>query len=289
VKEEAVPIRLAHRLGFVTLQVHDLDAAVGLFANQVQLQLNERGDNVAYLGSAGAHHWVILRSDPGADEGLTGIAFELDPAVSLDQADGHLREAGVPFERRDSVVSDRVRHRLCLQDPDGFDVTLFRGMLKVPGPSAPRWAHLERVLHTAISVSDMSKSLHFYIDVVGLRESDWIEDTSVFLHATDRAHHSLVLQARPGKPRADHFCMQTETFDDLMRARAVVKSAGLTLRDDLLKHAPSGSVGFYFEGLPHGLGIEFCYGHATVHPGHVAGTFPRVLQAKDVWQPPAAG
>lgn len=284
-----MPIRLAHRLGYVTLQVCDLDSAIDLFVNQVQLQLNERRDNVAYLGSAGAHHWVILRSDPGAEEGLAGIAFELDPSVTVDQADEHLREAGVPFERTGSVTSDRVRHRLCLKDPDGFDIALYRGMLKVPGPSAPRWVNLERVLHAAISVSDMSKSLYFYTDVVGLRESDWIEDTSVFLHATDRAHHSLVLQARPGKPKVDHFCMQTQTFDDLMRARAVVKSAGLTLRDDLLKHAPSGSVGFYFEGLPPGLGIEFCHGHAMVEPDHVAGTYPRVLRAKDVWQPPAAG
>jgi 2,3-dihydroxy-p-cumate/2,3-dihydroxybenzoate 3,4-dioxygenase len=284
-----VPIRLAHRLGYVTLQVADLDSAVALFVEQVQLQLNERGDSVAYLGSAGAHHWVILRSDPGAEEGLTGMAFELDPSVTLDQAEEHLRESGVPFKRADSVVADRVRHCLHLNDPDGFDVVLFRGMLRAPGPSAPRWVNLERVLHTAISVGEMGKSLPFYRDVVGLRESDWIEDTSVFLHATDRAHHSLVLQARPGRPKVDHFCMQTQTFDDLMRARAVVKSAGLTLRDDLLKHAPSGSVGFYFEGLPPGLGIEFCYGHATVEPGHVAGTYARVLQAKDVWQPPAAG
>jgi catechol 2,3-dioxygenase-like lactoylglutathione lyase family enzyme len=289
VKEQAVPIRLAHRLGYVTLQVCDLDSAIDLFVNQVQLQLNERRDNVAYLGSAGAHHWVILRSDPGAEEGLAEIAFELDPSVSVDQADEHLREAGVPFERTGSVTSDRVRHRLCLKDPDGLDIALYRGMLRVPGPSAPRWVNLERVLHAAISVSDMSKSLYFYTDVVGLRESDWIEDTSVFLHATDRAHHSLVLQARPGKPKVDHFCMQTQTFDDLMRARAVVKSAGLTLRDDLLKHAPSGSVGFYFEGLPPGLGIEFCHGHAMVEPDHVAGAYPRVLRAKDVWQPPAAG
>lgn len=287
-REHAVPIRLARRLGYVTLQVHDLDAAIDMFVNQAQLQLNERADDAAYLGSAGAHHWVILRSDPGAEEGLTEIAFELDPAVTLEAASDHLREAGVPFERVGSVSSDRVRHRLCLADPDGFGVVLFRGMLRAPGPSAPRWVHLERVLHTAISVSDVTKSLHFYTEVVGLRESDWIEDTSVFLHATDRAHHSLVLQARPGKPRADHFCMQTQTFDDLMRARAVVKSAGLTLRDDLLKHAPSGSVGFYFEGLPPGLGIEFCHGHATVAPDHVAGTYARVLQAKDVWQPPTA-
>jgi catechol 2,3-dioxygenase-like lactoylglutathione lyase family enzyme len=288
-KEHAVPIRLAHRLGYVTLQVEDLDSAIDLFVNQVQLQLNERRDNVAYLGSAGAHHWVILRSDPGVDEGLTGIAFELDPSVTLDEADAHLRESGVPFERTDSVLSDRARHCVHLKDPDGFDITLFHGMLRAPGPSAPRWVNLERVLHAAISVSDISKSLHFYTDVVGLRESDWIEDTSVFLHATDRAHHSLVLQARPGKPKVDHFCMQTQTFDDLMRARAVVKSAGLTLRDDLLKHAPSGSVGFYFEGLPSGLGIEFCHGHATVGPDHVPGTYARVLQAKDVWQPPVAG
>ncbi|MFF3573885.1 VOC family protein [Nocardia jiangxiensis] len=280
-------IRLARRLGYVVLQVEDLDVAADMFTAQVQLQLNERRDDAVFLGSAGDHHWVVLRSDEGVATGLRTMGFELDPAVTFEEAEMFLAERGIPFERSDAVTENRVEQLLRLRDPDGFGIELFRGMIKIPGPGAPKWVKLERVLHTAVSVSDMSKSLDFYLNTLGLRESDWIENTSAFLHATDRAHHSLVLQDRPGQPKVDHLCFQTDTFDDVMRARAIVQAAGYELRDDLLKHAPSGSIGFYFEGLPKGLGIEFCHGHAIVEPDHVAGTFPRTLQAKDTWQPPA--
>lgn len=282
------PPRLARRLGYVVLQVDDLAVATEMFVKQVQLQVNEETDDAVYLGSGGEHHWVVLRSDDGAARGLRTIGFELDESVSREQAETVLNEAGIPFTSSESpVAQDRVGELLRLADPDGTTIELFRGMLAVPWPRAPKWVQLERILHTAIAVGDLTKSLHFYTAVLGLRESDWIEETSVFLHATDLYHHSLVLQARPGPPRVDHLCFQTETFDDVMRARAIVQRSGFELRDDLLKHAPSGSVGFYFHGLPEGLGIEFCHGHAVVEPGHKAGRFPRVLQAKDVWQPPA--
>jgi catechol-2,3-dioxygenase len=280
--------RLAHRLGYVVLQVDDIDVATEMFVSQVQLQVNEKTDEAVYLGSGHEHHWVVLRSDEGVPRGLRTMGFELDDAVSFEQAEAVLDEAGVPYERSTSPVArDRVGEMLRSTDPDGTTIELFRGMLAAPWPSAPKWVQLERILHTAVSVGDLKKSLHFYTAVLGLRESDWIEETSVFLHATDRYHHSLVLQARPGPPRVDHLCFQTETFDDVMRARAIVQRSGYELRDDLLKHAPSGSIGFYFHGVPEGLGIEFCHGHAIVEPGHKPGRFARVLQAKDVWQPPA--
>ncbi|BBG02573.1 MULTISPECIES: VOC family protein [Pseudonocardia] len=280
--------RLAHRLGYVVLQVDDLAIATEMFVRQVQLQVNQRTDDAVHLGSGGDHHWVVLRSDDGVPRGLRTIGFELDDEVTFARAETVLDEAGVAFEYSASpVADDRVDQLLRLADPDGTTIELFRGMLAAPWPRAPRWVQLERILHTAIAVGDLQKSLHFYTEVLGLRESDWIEETSVFLHATDRFHHSLVLQARPGPPRVDHLCFQTETFDDVMRARAIVQRSGHELRDDLLKHAPSSSIGFYFEGLPEGLGIEFCHGHARVEPGHRPGRFARVLQAKDVWQPPA--
>jgi catechol 2,3-dioxygenase-like lactoylglutathione lyase family enzyme len=280
--------RLAHRLGYVVLQVDDLAVATDMFVNQVQLQVNESTDDAVYLGSGTDHHWVVLRADEGEPRGLKTIGFELDEGVTFEQAEAVLDEAGVGFERSISpVAQDRVGKLLRLADPDGTTIEIFRGMLAAPWPRAPRWVQLERILHTAIAVGDLEKSLHFYTAVLGLRESDWIEETSVFLHTTDRYHHSLVLQSRPGPPRVDHLCFQTETFDDVMRARAIVKNSGYELRDDLLKHAPSGSIGFYFEGLPKGLAIEFCHGHAIVEPDHQASRFSRVAQAKDVWQPPA--
>ena len=53
-----------------------------------------------------------------------------------------------------------------------------------------------RLGHLVIKVRNLQKSVDFYRDVVGLRESDWIDDRMVFMRAgTD--HHDLALLQLP--------------------------------------------------------------------------------------------
>jgi catechol 2,3-dioxygenase-like lactoylglutathione lyase family enzyme len=280
---------LVSRLGYITLNVDDLAEAVALFEGPGQLQLNDRADDRAFLGGAGEHHWVELRQDPSRPAGLLKMAFELDPDANFDDLEKSLVEAGVPYQRVKSFSEDFVQEAVRLVDLDGTELEVFRGMAGIAGGAQPKWAKLERLLHVAVSASDFDASIAFYTEVIGMGVSDFIEDTTAFLHGSDGAHHSLVLQRRDGEPRiVNHVCFQGETFDDVMRARAIVRRAGLALRDDLIRHETSGSIGFYFEGLPPGLGIEFCFEHGSVDPGtHRPRTFMRTIRAKDVYEPPA--
>ena len=280
---------LVSHLGYVALNVADLNEATALFAGPGQLQVNKREDGRSFLGSAGDHHWVELRHRPDGPEGLAKMAFHVDPNTTMDDVEKALGNAGVETTRTSDFGNDYVKEAIRFHDMDGTEVEIFRGMAGIAGGAQPRWAHLERLLHVAVGCSDFDSALEFYTGVLGLGVSDFIENTTAFLHASDGAHHSLVLQRRPGVTRAvDHLCFQAETFDDVMRARAVVRRAGLELRDDLIRHQTSGSIGFYFEGLPRGLGIEFCVEHAMIEPGaHEPRTFVRTLQAKDVYEPPA--
>ncbi|MYZ34444.1 MULTISPECIES: VOC family protein [unclassified Streptomyces] len=280
---------LVSRLGYITLNVDDLAAAVELFEGPGQLQLNGRSENRAFLGGAGEHHWVELRRDPLRPTGLLKMAFELDKAAVFEDVEKALASAEVNFERLRNFREDFVREAVRFVDMDGTEVEIFRGMAGIAGGQQPKWAQLERLLHVAVSASDFDAALAFYSDVLGFGVSDFIEDTTAFLHASDGAHHSLVLQRRPGAARVvNHVCFQTQTFDDVMRARALVRRAGLELRDDLIRHETSGSIGFYFEGLPEGLGVEFCFEHGTVDPAtHIPRTFVRTIRAKDVYEPPA--
>ncbi len=280
---------LISNLGYVTLNVHDLDEAVEVFQMSAQLQLNARTDDAVFLGGGGQHHWVVLQSDSTKPEGLLKMAFELDPGATFDEVEKVLADAGVASTRSKNFRDERVQEAVRFTDMDGTEVEVFTGLAGVAGGEQPKWAALERLLHVAVSVSDFDAALEFYTNVLGFGVSDFIEDTTAFLHASDGAHHSLVLQRLPGQPRVvNHVCFETKSFDDVMRARAIVRRAGLELRDDLIRHETSGSIGFYFEGLPKGLGIEFCYEHGRVDPGnHRPRTFVRTIRAKDVYEPPA--
>jgi catechol 2,3-dioxygenase-like lactoylglutathione lyase family enzyme len=280
---------LVSRLGYITLNVVDLAPAVEMFEHSGQLQLNGRTEHRAFLGAAGEHHWVELCQLPSRPPGLVRMAFELDRGATFEDVEKALASAGVNYERRRNFREDFVQEAVRFIDAEGTEVEVFRGMAGIAGGAQPKWAQLERLLHVAVSASDFDASLSFYTGVMGLGVSDFIEDTTAFLHASNGAHHSLVLQRRPGTVRSvNHVCFETKTFDDVMRARAVVRRAGLQLRDDLIRHETSGSIGFYFEALPEGLGIELCYEHGTVDPAtHRPRTFIRTLQAKDVYEPPA--
>lgn len=280
---------LVSRLGYITLNVLELDPAVELFETAGQLQLNGRTGDRAYLGGAGEHHWVELRQDASRPAGLVRMAFELDRGATFDDVEKALAGAGIAYERSRNWREDFVQEAVRFTDAEGTEVEVFQGMAAIAGGAQPKWAALDRLLHVAVSASDFDGALAFYTGVLGLGVSDYIEDTTVFLHASNGAHHSLVLQRRPGAPRTvNHVCFETATFDDVMRARAVVRRAGLELRDDLIRHETSGSIGFYFEGLPAGLGVEFCFEHGTVDPAaHQPRTFLRTLRAKDVYEPPA--
>jgi catechol-2,3-dioxygenase len=280
---------LVSRLGYVTLNVEDMDAAITLFERGGQLQLNDRTPDAAFLGSNGDHHWVELRQDESRAPGLIKMAFELDANATFEEAEKRLAGAGVASTRGSDVAVDHVQEWLRFVDMDGTEVELFRHMVRMAGRPQPRWAKLNRMLHVAVSASDWRSALQFYTEVLGFGVSDYIGDRFAFLHASGGDHHSLVLSNRPGvSPRtASHICFHTDTFDDLMRARAMVKKVGFEVRDDLIRHQTSGSIGFYFEAVPQGMGLEFCFEHGSVVPGnHVPRTFRLTPQAIDVYVPP---
>lgn len=280
---------LLSRLGYVTLNVVHLDPAVELFQVCGQLQLNGRTDDRAFLGGAGEHHWIELRQDPSQPVGLLRMAFHLHDGASLDDVEKALAGAGIEAERVRPLADDFVAAAVRFRDADGTEVEVFHTMAGIAGGAQPKWASLDRLLHVAVSTADFDAALAFWTGVMGLGVSDYIEDTTAFLHASNGAHHSLVLQRRPDAPRAvNHVCFEASSFDDVMRARAIVRRAGLELRDDLIRHETSGSIGFYFEGLPEGLGVEFCVEHGQVDPAnHVPRIFVRTIRAKDVYEPPA--
>jgi len=85
----------------------------------------------------------------------------------------------------------------------------------------------------------------------------------------------------------NHFCIQVESLDDVMRFRNNALRHGVALRDDLLRHAPSGSIGVYMKDEARGFAIEFCTGHPQVDDvNHRARVLPMAPETADVWLSP---
>jgi 2,3-dihydroxy-p-cumate/2,3-dihydroxybenzoate 3,4-dioxygenase len=89
---------------------------------------------------------------------------------------------------------------------------------------------------------------------------------------------------RSQKPSFNHFCIQVESIDDVMRFRHNAVKNGVALRDDLLRHAPSGSIGVYLKDEARGFAIEYCVGHPQVDDTHTPRILPLAPETVDIWR-----
>ncbi len=136
----------------------------------------------------------------------------------------------------------------------------------------------------------MADTEDFYTGLLGMRVSDRIGDVMFFAHFRNGWHHGMgFVKSAPDTPHFHHVCFQPPDLDNVMRARARVKKLGYEITLDLLRHGPSGSIGFYFIG-PDGV-AEMSYGarqfgeEELFNPRHLS-MAPETI---DVWQTGLSG
>jgi 2,3-dihydroxy-p-cumate/2,3-dihydroxybenzoate 3,4-dioxygenase len=230
------------------------------------------------------HHW--LRLEEGNGQGVKRIGYEVTGEESFPVVRAGLSKWGNEFEEGGSPEKDRVHRWLRFTDPGGTDIELYSGMYERGVEPVNTGVTMKRFLHGGWETANFDKASEFYQKVLGFKPSDWIANNVVFLRAGDRFHHSLVL-LRSQRSAFNHFCVQVESIDDVMRFRNNALRHGVKLRDDLLRHAASGSIGVYMRDEARGFAVEFCTGHPQVDDAtHRARILPMAPTTADVWLSP---
>jgi catechol 2,3-dioxygenase-like lactoylglutathione lyase family enzyme len=206
-----------------------------------------------------------------AGEGKAELGFGYADAGELGQARDWLAGQG-------KLAGQQPGNRSELADPDGNRVAIGAAQPPsgLPGP---------RFLHAGVVSADVGAAVEFYQASLGLRISDWIADSACFLRCRNGFHHSLAIVATAAQSRLDHVCLLYDDFDLLMQSRARVRAAGIAIESDLLKHAPSGSVSFYYQLGGAGLTLEHCTGHERVDfETREPRRLPAGPETRDMWQ-----
>src|SRR5271156_335375 len=237
-------MEVVSRLGYISLGVQDLVEATEFYSRIVRLDLTEQVGQTAFMTGGVEHHWIRL--EEGNARGVTRIGYEVAGEAALVEVSSRLRLQNIDFTEGGDPKRDRVQRWLRFTDPGGTDIELFTGMHERGGAPVNNGVTLEKFLHAGWGVTNWEQTTAFYQDVLGFKASDWIGNRAGFFRAADRYHHSLVLLGSE-KQTLNHFCIQVESLDDMMRARTNALRWGVTLRDDLLRHAPSGSIGVYLK------------------------------------------
>jgi 2,3-dihydroxy-p-cumate/2,3-dihydroxybenzoate 3,4-dioxygenase len=277
-------MEIVTKFGYLAVGVSDLAEATEFYSRFVRLDVSERIGNTAFMTGGLEHHWIRL--EEGNGQGLKRIGYELAGDAALAEVRQRLRSMGIPFVEGGDPGAERVQRWLRFCDPGGFDIELFTGMWERGVAPVNSGVTMEKFLHAGWEVPHWDETTQFYQDVLGFKASDWIGDKVGFFRAGDRFHHSLVL-IRSNRPAFNHFCIQVESIDDVMRFRNNALRGGVKLRDDLLRHAPSGSIGVYMKDEARGFAVEFCIGHPQIDDAvHHARVLPMAPETKDIWLSP---
>ena len=279
-------MEIVSRLGYIALGVSDLVEAAEFYSRFVRLDLTEQIGNTAFMTGGVEHHWIRLEEGNGS--GVKRIGYEVADESALAEVRERLRQHNIDFQEGGDLKRDRVQRWVRFTDPGGFDIELYTGMYERGTAPDNNGVQLEKFLHAAWGATNWEQTTAFYQEVLGFRASDWIANRAGFFRAADRYHHSLVL-LRSERPAFNHFCIQVGSLDDVMRARNNALRWGVELRDDLLRHAPSGSIGVYLKDKARGFAVEFCVGHPQLdNETHRARILPASPETRDVWLAPLA-
>lgn len=274
------------RLGYVEIDVQDLEAATKWWTSFGMLEVSEQDAERVHLRGGTDHHWLVLHKAEQA--GVRRMAYELGEVADLERFRTQLREHGVDFTEHPGEWTGPA---LRFTDPDGYELELFAHMGNTGHLPIHPYINPAEFLHVVIGVSDLEKSFSFYGDVLGFRESDRVLGRTIFLRGGIGFHHSVVLGGGRAKPPfLDHICLHFNDIDDLMRVRQNFIEQGQPLDRDLLRHPTSGSVSFYVktpEALSSPNTVEFCMMHAKIEdPDHRPRTMAPGRWSTNVWMPP---
>lgn len=280
----SLPFRF-RRLGYVALNVTELDRSLAFYRDLVGLEPSESGGEMAALRCGRDHHSLLLYR--AAEPGLKRIAFEMESEADLAAAEAHLTARGlapeaVPEPERVSLAMGRaIRFR---EPASQLCIELYARMRYMALPYQPRLATIQRLGHVVVQVRNFDAVRTFFIDELGFRVSDDVTGFAAFLRCfPNPLHHSLAVIAG-SEDRLHHVNFMVDDIDDVGRAYHRMRKAQVEIVFGPGRHLPSESIFLYFLD-PDRMTVEYSFGMEELP--EVGPREPRLLEARpealDTW------
>ncbi len=235
-------------VAFVRFRAPDL-GAMRDFLEDFGLVIVEAGDD--RLVARGAGPSPVAHITERGEAGFAGLGLKAASEADLKTLAAAEGVAAEPFDAPGGGL------RVVLTDPDGHRVEVVAGQAPaapLPMPGREPWntaaahgrlratkrvgagaAHVLRLGHAVLNVSDFRASERWYKERFGFLTSDEIALTSEFslgaFMRCDRGdtptdHHTLFLAQSPKGPGFNHAAFEVADFDDLMAGHERLKAAG---------------------------------------------------------------
>ena len=270
---------MVERLGYVGFEVPNPKDWAAFFCDVVGLMPGDpRPDgSLTFRLDEYAQRFVV--SEGPADD-VAFVGWEVKDAEALGAMQRRLQEAGVSVAEGDKklAAARRVEQVICFDDPNGIRSEIFWGPAIAESPF-----HSAQVPsgfltgtcglgHVVFGAKDWQQTFDFYVDVMGLRLSDYIKaqpfpgiDLHItFLHANPRHHsYAFLVPPFPLPKKLQHFMIEAREMSAVGRAFDRFRDSGTPIVMSLGHHPNDGAFSFYAK-TPNGIEIEFGWGGLLV-------------------------
>ncbi|WP_096697601.1 VOC family protein [Polaromonas sp. AER18D-145] len=257
----SIPFRY-RKLGYVALNVTDLERSVRFYTDMVGLDLSEPfGAGPAFLRCGADHHNVVLY--PATAPGVKRIAFELESRAEMEHARKHLASLGlavedIPVEERAALrQGDGLRY---VEPNSGLTFEYYTRVLQMALPFRQSVTKIARLGHVVLSVDRFDEMTDFLTTQLGFAVSDFVAGRFAFMRCQPNPlHHSFAIGRSAGGNHLNHVNFMVSDMDDIGIAMNRLQKHDVPIVFGPGRHKPSGSIFLYFLD-PDGMTVEYSFG-----------------------------
>ena len=273
------------RLGYVALNVTDLDRAHAFYRDIVGLTAEPSEDGSRIFLRCDRHHDIMLVR--GDNPGLKRVGWQMESSDALEAARAHFSEIGlspVPVSNHEAEILAISGAFRIVEPTTGGTFEFYVDMDPAP-PYAPTHTKIARLGHIVINSPDRDATELFLREHMNFRVSDRIEGLVSFMRCFPNPYHHSFGVGVGQKASLNHVNFMVTELDDIGRAHNRVKINKVPIAYGPGKHPPSESVFLYFLD-PDGLTLEYSYGMEEFPEVEArdARLMPAGLESVDYWQ-----
>lgn len=261
----------------IGFSVPDVEATADFYCRVMGMHRHgELADGGMRLGWGVGHHVIDLH--PGEKE-LLHYGFEVRDPGGVQLIRDRLNAAGYPFEELDPDFIDEpvgVAEGIVVVNPDGTPVHFHGPVFRSGENSADTGRRPIKFQHTTVGTDNPKPMVEFFLDVLGFRLTDQLNDDKFFWLRSNRDHHTLAI-VYIGRVELDHYSFDLAQWEDFKEWCDRVTELGVQVQWGPGRHGPGNNLFIFFDD-PAGTHIELSAEMEKYHDD-------RAIIRERVWTP----
>ncbi len=250
------------KLGYIALNVSDIERSKRFYESQVGLELIETGAGGELFFRCGYdHHSLVLYKSPKPS--LKRIGWELESESDLDKLASALGRNKIKVREVDAAERTALHQGRTLRFTDPFTGATheyYSDMRRLGGqPWKPTVAKIQKLGHIVLKTPRYEDALAFYMDVLNYRASDFVEGMITFMRAFPVPYHHSFGLARSDRGALHHLNFMVSEVDDIGKGLWRYKKNDVPVVRGPGRHPPSGAM-FLYALDPDGHTVEYSFG-----------------------------